>query len=91
MVKLKTNSSKVVNNINKKKKGVNIMRKFRVLLYNGEDGYILAECPELNNCMTQGKTIDEAINNIKECIELLIEVQEEINLNKFLGTFEVEV
>ena len=85
----------ITNNISKKEytntRGAKTMRRFSVILYSGEDGYILARCPELDNCMTQGNTIDEAIFNIKECIELMLEVQEDSNGHKFLGTFEVEV
>lgn len=88
---LNTTLAKTDYTINRRRKGFIIMRKFSIILYSGEDGYILAECPEFKNCMTQGKTIDEAIKNIKECIELLLEVQEETKSNKFLGTFEVEV
>lgn len=45
----------------------------RILLYPGEDGYWVVECPSLPGCISQGKTRDEAIDNIKEAIELYIE------------------
>ncbi|HOW83289.1 MAG TPA: type II toxin-antitoxin system HicB family antitoxin [Spirochaetota bacterium] len=35
----------------------------------GEDGYYVAECPSLPGCVSQGKTKEEAIENIKEAIE----------------------
>jgi predicted RNase H-like HicB family nuclease len=41
----------------------------QVILYPGEDGYWVAECPSLPGCISQGKTKDEAIRNIKEAIE----------------------
>ena len=40
----------------------------QVLLYPGEDGYWVAECPSLTGCVTQGTTKREAIANIKEAI-----------------------
>ncbi len=45
----------------------------QIILYPGEDGYWVAECPSLPGCISQGKTKEEAIVNIKEAIELYIE------------------
>lgn len=44
-----------------------------VILRLGEDGYIVVECPSLPGCISQGKTEDEALSNIREAIELWIE------------------
>jgi len=41
----------------------------QVILYHGEDGYWVAECPSLPGCISQGKTKEEAINNVREVIE----------------------
>ena len=49
----------------------------KVLLYPGEDGFVIAECPALPGCATQGRTRDEALANIREAIEGWLEVQEE--------------
>ncbi|MEK7651034.1 MAG: type II toxin-antitoxin system HicB family antitoxin [Patescibacteria group bacterium] len=38
----------------------------------GRDGFYVVECPLFDGCYTQGKTIDEALHNIKEVIELII-------------------
>lgn len=40
----------------------------QVIIYPGEDGYWVAECPSLPGCISQGKTKEEAIANIKEAI-----------------------
>ena len=40
----------------------------QVILYKGEDGYWVAECPSLPGCVSQGKTKEEAITNVKEAI-----------------------
>jgi predicted RNase H-like HicB family nuclease len=48
-----------------------------VVLIPGEDGYIVAECPVLPGCISQGKTREEALANIKEAIELCLESREE--------------
>ena len=41
----------------------------QVVLYPGEDGYWVVECPSLPGCISQGKTKEEALTNIKEAIE----------------------
>lgn len=46
------------------------MRK--VILYPGEDGYIVAECPSLPGCISQGETRSQAIENMKDAISLYI-------------------
>jgi len=41
----------------------------QVILYPGEDGYWVVECPSLPGCISQGKTKEEAVQNIREAIE----------------------
>ncbi len=48
-----------------------------VLVEKDEDGFFVVECPILRGCYTQGKTIDEALKNIHEVIELCLEEQKE--------------
>ena len=45
----------------------------QIILYPGEDGFWVVECPSLPGCNSQGATREEAIANIKEAIELYIE------------------
>jgi len=47
-----------------------------VVIYHGEDGYWVAECPSLPGCISQGNTKPEAIANIREAIEGWIETAE---------------
>jgi predicted RNase H-like HicB family nuclease len=49
----------------------------RVLLYPGEDGYMVAEVPSLPGCVSQGKTRDEVLANVREAISLHEEVLRE--------------
>ncbi|CAN5252617.1 type II toxin-antitoxin system HicB family antitoxin [soil metagenome] len=49
----------------------------RVILYPGEDGYVVAEVPSLPGCISQGQTRDEALANVREAIALHIEVLQE--------------
>ena len=41
----------------------------KIILYPGEDGYWVVECPSLPGCVSQGKTKAEARANIREAIE----------------------
>ncbi|MEO8400094.1 MAG: type II toxin-antitoxin system HicB family antitoxin [Ignavibacteriaceae bacterium] len=52
----------------------------QVLIYRGEDGYWIAECPSLKGCISQGSTKDEVVNNIKEAIRGYIKALEEDDL-----------
>ncbi|MBI4722876.1 MAG: type II toxin-antitoxin system HicB family antitoxin [Candidatus Stahlbacteria bacterium] len=49
----------------------------QVIIYPGEDSYWVAECPSLPGCISQGKTKEEAITNIKEAIQGYIAALEE--------------
>jgi len=51
--------------------------KLKIVLEKGMDGYIVAYCPALKGCVTQGRTEEEAIENIKEAIELYLEADPE--------------
>ncbi|MCB8763397.1 type II toxin-antitoxin system HicB family antitoxin [Planktothrix agardhii 1029] len=52
----------------------------RVTIYSGEDGYWVVECPSLPGCVSQGKTQEEALINIKEAIQGYILALEEDGL-----------
>jgi predicted RNase H-like HicB family nuclease len=47
-------------------------RKASVVIEKDEHGFY-AWCPELKGCQSQGDTLEEAIANIKEAIELYLE------------------
>jgi predicted RNase H-like HicB family nuclease len=50
--------------------------KLNVIIEKDEAGYYVAEVPALPGCLSQGKTYEEAIINIKEAIEGWLEVME---------------
>jgi predicted RNase H-like HicB family nuclease len=62
-----------------------------VILYPGEDGYRVVECPSLSGCISQGKTKREAIKNIKEAISCYTHALEEDTLPVPKEKFEVSV
>jgi predicted RNase H-like HicB family nuclease len=47
----------------------------KVVVQRGEDGFFVANCPSLKSCWTQGKTREEALDNIREAIALFLEPQ----------------
>ncbi|GEM_PF-688562 len=58
--------------------GGSIVRQ--IVLYPGEDGFWIAECPSLPGCISQGETKETTIANIKEAITAYIDALEEDNL-----------
>ena len=64
------------------------METFTAVLHKEEDMYI-AECPEVGT-ISQGKTIDEAVKNLKEATELYLEeFPIKIKNKSLMTTFEV--
>ena len=65
---------------------------FTVVIEKDEDDYYLGYVPSIQGCHTQGKTLDELMKNIKEAIELCLEVEgKNIEPEKFVGVQNVEV
>ncbi len=42
--------------------------KFPIVLTPGEDGFVVVVCPTLPGCFSQGRTREEALENIDEAI-----------------------
>jgi len=53
----------------------------QVILYPGEDGYWIAECPSLPGCVSQGQSKAQAVVNVREAIEAYIAALEQDGLN----------
>lgn len=60
----------------------------QVILYKDEDGYWVIECPSLKGCVSQGKTKEEALANIKEAIAGYIAALEDDGLPVPKDNFE---
>jgi predicted RNase H-like HicB family nuclease len=52
----------------------------QVIIYPGEDGYWIAECPSLPGCITQGRDREEAVTNMKEAISAYVKALEDDHL-----------
>ena len=64
--------------------------RFPVIVEVDEDGYYIVSCPLFKGCHSYGETIEEALENIKEVIEMCLEEGLDENL-KFVGYREVEI
>ena len=63
-----------------------------ILVEMDEDNFYIVSCPTFKGCHSQGKTIDEAIENIKEVIEMCLEEdREQEKINSFIGFREIEI
>jgi len=51
--------------------------QFPIFVEKDEDDFYVVECPSLEGCYTQGKTLDQALKNIKEVIQLILEEKQE--------------
>jgi predicted RNase H-like HicB family nuclease len=68
-----------------------IAMKFAITIDRDEDGMWVVECPSIPGCVSQGKTKAEALKNIREAIELCLEVRAERGLPLTVETRQVEV
>src|SRR5213596_1826367 len=67
------------------------LMKFATVLDRDEDGVWVAECPSIPGCVSQGKTREEALKNIKEAITLCLEVRAERGMPLTVEVQQVEV
>lgn len=66
-------------------------REFTVIIERDEEGFLVADVPELEGCHTQAKSFDELMKRIKEVIELCLEEQKETPITHFVGVQKIEV
>ena len=65
---------------------------FTVVIEQDEDGIYVANVPELEGCYTQGKTLQEVLERIKEAIEVCLKGdKEEINPMRFIGIQKISI
>lgn len=62
-----------------------------VIIEQDEDSIYIVSCPVFKGCHSYGKTINEALSNIKEVIEMCMEESDAKSLNNFVGFREIEV
>ena len=57
----------------KKSNKLETVKSLPIFITRDKDGFYVVECPVLNGCFTQGATVDEALTNIREVIDLVLE------------------
>ena len=76
------------------KKNIKITTKnkqFPVFVEKDQDGFYVVECPLFKGCYSQGQTLDEALKNIKEVIELCLEEKENKEILKWYHPQEISL
>ncbi len=68
------------------------MTEFNVVIEKDEDGLYVANVPEIQGCHTQGKTLQEVLDRIREAIEVCLEAdKEDIKPMKFVGIQRIDI
>ena len=74
--------------------------QFKVLIEQDEDGIYVASVPEIPGCYTQGKTLEQVRQRIEEAIELVLESDKKVRIEKlksprssprFFGIEDIEI
>jgi len=65
--------------------------KIIVTLERDETGMIVAECPSIPGCVSQGRTEDEAVENIREAIQGCLETRAAHGMPLTVAIREIEV
>ena len=63
----------------------------QIVVERGEDGYFVAHCPSLKSCWSQGKTRQEAMDNIREAIAGCLQTRAAHGMPLTIEVREVEV
>ena len=66
-------------------------REFYIIVERDEDGFFVGEVPQLKACYSQGKTLDELMENMKEVIEMCLEEEEFEETSEFIGVQKITI
>ena len=67
------------------------VQHFPVIVEIDEDGVYIVSCPTFKGCHADGKTIDDALVNLREVLEICLEEQTPVTTNQFIGVREMEI
>jgi predicted RNase H-like HicB family nuclease len=62
-----------------------------ILIEQDEDGVYIVSCPSFQGCHSYGNTVEEALSNIREVIDMCLEEIPAPEINRFIGFRELEV
>lgn len=66
-------------------------KHFPIIIEQDKDGVFIVQCPSFKGCRSYGATIDEAIENIKEAIEVCVEDADSVDQSTFIGVRDIEL
>lgn len=69
----------------------NKSRAFHLIIERDEDGYFVADVPELPGCHTQAKSLDDLMKRAQEAIRLWLEVNRKVPKVDFVGVQSIAV
>ena len=68
------------------------MTEFNIIIEKDEEGWYVASVPEIPGCYTQGKTIPQVLERIKEALEICLDADgKDVKPMKFIGIQKIEV
>ncbi|MCH6567080.1 MAG: type II toxin-antitoxin system HicB family antitoxin [Nitrospinae bacterium] len=65
--------------------------RFVVTVDQDEDGVYVVECPAIPGCVSQGKSEEEALENIEDAIKQCLEVRAERGMPLTVATHEIDI
>jgi len=66
-------------------------KHYPIIIEQDKDGVFIVQCPLFRGCRSYGHSIDEAVENIKEAIEVCIEEVELADQSTFIGIRDIEL
>ena len=66
-------------------------KHYPIIIEQDKDGVFIVQCPLFKGCRSYGHSIDEAIENIKEAIEVCIEEDDFTDQPTFIGIRDIEM
>jgi predicted RNase H-like HicB family nuclease len=71
--------------------GFNTKLHLPVIIEQDENSVYIVSCPLFKGCHSYGSTVDEAMSNIYEVVEMSVDENKPDVMNKFIGFREIEV
>jgi len=66
-------------------------QSYRVVYHDGDDGWLVGEVPELPGCLSQGRSLDELLDNLRDAVSACVAVRRELGLPDRVAIHEASV
>ncbi|MCF7859878.1 MAG: type II toxin-antitoxin system HicB family antitoxin [Candidatus Cloacimonetes bacterium] len=74
-----------------KQKSIRKKKQLPIIIEKDEDNFYVVECPVFEGCYSQGATLDEALKNIREVVELILEEKSNYKILKDYNPSEISL